>query len=787
MGTLSRSLRFPIRLIFPALFCLLVLPVGIFYLLNGVFNIIRQIMTPILQEGLLAGATIPPLSPSLFLEVSLPSSTVLIGLMAFSLLIGLVVFGKVWLNFRDLRKNQKGSARFTSFDEMKQQYRRVPDRKKRYDGLGGVPVGRVKNELFIDDSPVNNLVIGTTRSGKGETFVFSTIDLYSRARDQASLIINDPKGELFAASKETLEQRGYQVEVLNLMNPLQSMSYNLLQLTIDAFLEENYSLAQQYARSVAFMLYHDPKARDPFWANSSIDLCTALILGLCEESKDTPEKINMYNVALMLSDLGSRTVVTRQGQEISALDEFFQRFPENHPARLQFATLHFSGGQTRASILANTNAKLGIFTLNGTGKLTSMNSLDMRRIGFNRWISGRTEPLTRTMFKFPDGTTHALTTDDDGSFIVYHTSSLQSGNTVQISTDSSTATIQLEAHDEESGRFHYAIDGTIQIREVMHQLQPVAVFLIVPDYDPTFNVIASLYIKQVYTALARVASQTIQGKCERQVVFLLDEFGNMPPIEGMANIITVCLGRNMRFNLVIQAYSQLENLYGEDWKTIDGNCGNTHYLLTADESTAELISKKLGEATIVTKSRSGQTFSLKKSKTENVDGRRLMTATEVMGLKEGEMLIIRVIKRQDTKKRRIQSYPIFLSGKTAMKYRYEYLADDFDTDRSLHDIDIPCRHAGLDFEQIRVRFAKKEDETESNAPVNQEDKSLTVRDVLQDSILRSMFEGHDIGGMSLPEFETNLNLGLYDVTDSQKSFLSTMIAKRLEKLKQGTP
>ena len=215
------------------------MPVGIFYLLNGVYNIIRQIMTPIVQDGLLAGATIPTLSPSLFLEVSLPSSTVLIGLIAFSLFIGLVVFGKVWLNFRDLRKDQKGSARFTSFDELKQQYRRVPDRKKRYDGSGGVPVGRVKNELFIDDSPVNNLVIGTTRSGKGETFVFSTIDLYSRARDQASLIINDPKGELFAASKETLEQRGYQVEVLNLMNPLQSMSYNLLQLTIDAFLEEN--------------------------------------------------------------------------------------------------------------------------------------------------------------------------------------------------------------------------------------------------------------------------------------------------------------------------------------------------------------------------------------------------------------------------------------------------------------------------------------------------------------------------------------------------------------------
>ncbi len=71
----------------------------------------------------------------------------------------------------------------------------------------------------------------------------------------------------------------------------------------------------------------------------------------------------MYNVALMLSDLGSRTIIDGMGQEQSALDAFFASFPENHPARMQYATLHFSGGQTRASILANTNAKLGSLRL----------------------------------------------------------------------------------------------------------------------------------------------------------------------------------------------------------------------------------------------------------------------------------------------------------------------------------------------------------------------------------------------------------------------------------------
>ena len=766
---------------------LIALPAVLFLVLNVAFQFLQQTIQNLFEDGKLTTGS--PLQYDPIWWTTLAWSTSLaFALLGVCFLLGGFLLLKYWLNFRDLKAAQKGSARFTTFQELKQQYRDVPDRKETYTGSGGVPVGRYRDRLYIDDSAVNNLVIGTTRSGKGETFVFSTIDLYSRAERQSSMIINDPKGELFAASKETLEVRGYQVEVLNLMNPSQSMSYNLLQLTIDAYLDENYSLAQQYARSVAYMLYHDPKAKDPFWSNSSTDLCTALILGLCEQAKHEPEKITMYNVALMLSDLGSRTVTDDMGQEQSALDTFFAAFPENHPARMQYATLHFSGGQTRASILANTNAKLGIFTLDATARLTAQNSLDMKLIGFNRWIRGRALPLSRLTFHFPSGRQLALTTDDDGSFVLHHEEILEVDTDITVESEGQRYIVTLTGWNEADGIFDGMTDAPIDIREIRQHPHPIAVFLIVPDYDPTLNVIASLYVKQVYTSLARVASQATSGRCERQVIFLLDEFGNMPAIEGMANIITVCLGRNIRFNLVIQSYSQLENLYGEDWKTIDGNCGNTHYLLTADESTAELISKKLGEQTIVTKSRSGQTFSLSKSKTESVDGRRLLTATEVMGLKEGEMLIIRVIKRQDKQQKRIQSYPLFLTGRTVMKYRYEYLADDFNTDRSINDLVIPCAHAHLDLNTLRVSFyigtsvASKTIETDE---VTTNATEWRVCDVLQPKILRSIFETTEYDTLSITAFEQGIRDKTIPVTDNQRHFLKTIISKRLEKLRHG--
>ena len=89
-------------------------------------------------------------------------------------LLGGFLLLKYWLNFCDLKAGQKGNALFTTFQELKQQYHDVPDRKGTYNGFGGVPIGRYCDCLYIDDSAVNNLVIGTTRSGKGEAFVFST-------------------------------------------------------------------------------------------------------------------------------------------------------------------------------------------------------------------------------------------------------------------------------------------------------------------------------------------------------------------------------------------------------------------------------------------------------------------------------------------------------------------------------------------------------------------------------------------------------------------------------------
>lgn len=63
------------------------------------------------------------------------------------------------------------------------------------------------------------------------------------------------------------------------------------------------------------------------------------------------------------------------------------------------------------------------------------------------------------------------------------------------------------------------------------------------------------------------------GRLEKRVNFLLEEFGNFTKIPAFSNMLTVGGGRGIRFNLVIQSFSQIEEKYGkEQAETVKDNC-----------------------------------------------------------------------------------------------------------------------------------------------------------------------------------------------------------------------
>lgn len=84
--------------------------------------------------------------------------------------------------------------------------------------------------------------------------------------------------------------------------------------------------------------------------------------------------------------------------------------------------------------------------------------------------------------------------------------------------------------------------------------------------------------------------------CLIELIFILDEFANMPPLKDVTTMVTAARSRDIRMTMIIQNFAQLNDVYGkDDAETIRGNCGNMIYLLTTRLATLEEISKLCGE------------------------------------------------------------------------------------------------------------------------------------------------------------------------------------------------
>ncbi|EPB8167270.1 VirD4-like conjugal transfer protein, CD1115 family [Clostridium perfringens] len=709
-------------------------------------------------------------------------------------------------SFETLNLGQKGKSRFTTLEEIQAQYKAIPEKDELYKGGGGVPISRYKDKIYIDTSPVNNLIIGTTRSGKGEMIVVPINDIYSRAEFQASLIVNDPKGELIAMSKETLEKRGYRVECLNLLNPLKSLSYNPLQLIIDAYHNGDIDEAQSLCKTLTYSLYYNPSAKDPFWQNSAMSLVNGLILAVIDEcdkkckiidneilnyekknnelSSENKEqnletikknermiellekekekensKITLYTVANMLSELGGKDIqvskVGKYGKEktetVNALDNFFQNLPANSVAKMQYATSKFADGSARGSIFAVAMDELSRFTMNSVAKMTSKNSIDLKDIGFNKRVMKKVRVFVKE--KLEENKDIIISPIENTETRNYFTGigDIEIKKGFEFNDEMFLKDIKAFGYKGEEIKAKIEVDSVdIDIDEVgeyeliysvtddTYENKPVALFLVTPDYDGSNHVLSSIFIRQLYYVLAKEASLSETGKCEREVIFNLDEFGNMPAIEGFANIITVCLGRRIRFNLVIQALAQLKKLYGEDDKTIIGNCGNLMYILTNDTDTAEVVSKSLGEETITIYSRSGEELDITKNRTESLDNSRLLLPSDLLEFKEGEMVVKRVIKRQDLKGNRIAPYPIYNHDETAMKFRWEYLSESFDNEKAFKKIKIKSKHRNLNLNDLLINFDESEEEYRNRLNSLYEEKSIEDKENINKTLKRDI-------------------------------------------------
>lgn len=238
----------------------------------------------------------------------------------------------------------------------------------------------------------------------------------------------------------------------------------------------------------------------------------------------------------------------------------------------------------------------------------------------------------------------------------YTTAKLAKGD--MISSVLATLASNIDIFGRDTGIQKLTSADDFNFKDLLSEEKPTAYFMIVPDDNPSRHSIASLFIHQLYEYLVDYtqSDDCPEHKLKKRVSFWLDEFGNMTKIPIMDNKVTVCLGRNIVFNLAVQDLNQLTIRYGDRATTIRNNCNNLVYVYSNDPDTNKFFSELCGIETREYKSYSGDVGALMLDhRQENYDQRNLINYDELSILKYGDI----VVKPQRSKPYKTEFTPFF--------------------------------------------------------------------------------------------------------------------------------
>ncbi len=444
--------------------------------------------------------------------------------------------------------------------------------------LTGVPFRAVRNgkRIKIHFTPdCHALIIGATGTGKTVSFIEPAIQILSSLKNKPSMFITDAKGELYSHHSQKLYDMGYDLKLLDLTEPYNSIQWNPLESIYDdwqrqlhleeeilkhtndpvsgykfikvgdindsewyefdgkafstlkeALVEVEVGKAKlkddcmENLTDIAGAICTITNEKDPSWEQGARDYFLAVLIAMLEDSENealgmTRERFNFFN---------AYKIAMNKDDDYEVVKQYFSgRSPLSKTRQLAANITQTNAKTTRDGYMSTLNTKLSMFSDNGICFLTSKNNVDF-----------------------------------------------------------------------------YNFDE-----------KPTAFFIKIPDERETRYTLASVCISQAYkqfVAKARANERVNSDKMahlKRPLFYIMDEFANLPKVEKLEKIITVARSRWVYLNMAIQSYSQLQNVYGKETSDIvRGNCKATIYLGTPDLLTRKEFSEELGSYTIETSSKS---------------------------------------------------------------------------------------------------------------------------------------------------------------------------------------
>ena len=248
-------------------------------------------------------------------------------------------------------KGTYGTAGFMTKKELKGVLDLVPNIRKH----PGIILGEIDGEAICVPLKTrfngNLAVYGASGSKKTRAFCMNMI-LQSAAR-KSSLVICDPKSELYEKSSAYLRDQGYTVKVFNLVTPAASDSWNCL-----SEIEGQELMAQLFCS----------ERGDHFWDSAELNLLKALVLYV--ERGYPLEKRNIGEVYQLLAMSSEK--------ELNAI---FDVLDISHPAKAPYSIFKQSSESVRGGVIIGLGSRLQVFQNQDIRNITGHDEIDLELPG----------------------------------------------------------------------------------------------------------------------------------------------------------------------------------------------------------------------------------------------------------------------------------------------------------------------------------------------------------------------------------------------------------------------
>lgn len=238
----------------------------------------------------------------------------------------------------------------------------------------GAPLVIKNNEVYVDNGEYHTLVIGATGSGKTQTVIFPMVQIL--AKHGESMVITDPKGEIYEKEANMLRAKGYQILLLNFRDPQKGSSWNPLSLPYEIYKNGNQDKAIELLDDLAANILYDESSSnaDPFWEKTSADYFSGIALGMFEDAK--PEEININTISLMT------TVGEEKFGGSTYVKEYFSGKDPASAAAINASSTIMAPNETKGSILAVFKQKIKLFASRANlSEMLSHSDVDLASIG----------------------------------------------------------------------------------------------------------------------------------------------------------------------------------------------------------------------------------------------------------------------------------------------------------------------------------------------------------------------------------------------------------------------